>query len=208
MHPAIREVWVDYNQNLEGIVPGPYADILGLVTVGMGNKIDPVTDALGLPWMLLPSRRLATNDEVLAAWSAVKSDPECARRGWVYALGLRANNIRLSDEAISALIEERLDANDGLLKKKFPQFEEWPADAQLAAHSMVWAMGFGGLVTKFPKCCGALAKQDFVKAAAECKMVPEVGTLVIRNRLNFTLFHNAADTVVAGGARDVLVWQP
>jgi hypothetical protein len=174
----------------------------------MGNKIDPAIDALGLPWMLLPSRRLATNDEILAAWGAVKHDPECARRGWSYALALPVNNIRLSEEAIESLIQGRLDVNDAALRKRFTLFEEWPADAQLAAHSMVWAMGFDGLIRKFPKCCAALGKQDFVRAAAECKMVPEVGTLVIRNKLNFTLLHNAADTIAAGGARDVLVWQP
>lgn len=208
MHPSVRAAWVDYNKNLEGILPGPYCDIDGWVTVGMGNKIDPVEDALGLPWYLLPSRRAATNDEVLAAWHAVKNDPECARRGWTYALNLPANNIRLHPDAIDALIESTLDMHDVLLRKRFASFEDWPADAQLAAHSMVWAMGFGKLVSKFPKCCRALSRGDFAGAAAECKMVPEAGTLITRNALNKQLLLNAAECVAAGGDADALVWQP
>jgi hypothetical protein len=207
MHGAVRRVWVDYNKGLEGVVPGMYADILGYVTVGMGNKIDPVRDAIGLPWTL-PSGALATPTQVKVAWNAVKSDPLCAKRGWMYALQLPGNNLRLSADAIADLIDARLDGNDSMLQDRFPDFEDWPADAQLAAHSMVWAMGFAGLTQKFPRCCAALHKQDFVKAAAECKMTPEAGTLIIRNRLNFQLFHNAADCLSAGGAPEVLVWSP
>lgn len=208
MHDSVRETWVSYNKNLEGVVPGPYADILGYVTVGMGNKIDPVQDALGLEWCLLPSWRRATNDEVLKAWHAVKNDPECASRGWVYALNLPQNNIRLHDDAIDALINRTLNAHDALLQKKFPAFEQWPADAQLAAHSMCWALGFDGLIRKFPKCVRALSSADFEGAAKECKMVPEAGTLIIRNRLNFTLFHNAADVLSSDGDVGELVWRP
>lgn len=208
MHDSVRAAWIDYNKNLEGIVTGPYADVLNYITVGMGNKIDPVEDALGLPWCLIPSWRRATNDEVLKAWHAVKNDPECAPRGWVYALNLRENNIRLHPDAIDALIDRTLDAHDALLQKKFPAFEQWPADAQLAAHSMCWALGFDGLIRKFPKCVRALAAADFEGAAKECKMVPEAGTLIIRNRLNFTLFHNAADVLAADGDVGELVWQP
>jgi GH24 family phage-related lysozyme (muramidase) len=208
MRDAVRAAWVDYNKNLEGVVTGPYADILGYVTVGMGNKIDPVRDALDLPWTLVGAGRPATQDEIKAAWLAVKYDPKCAKIGWVYALGKPENNIRLSSEAISDLITARLYANDQLLKNYFVDFEEWPADAQLAAHSMVWAMGFAGLVTKFPRCCSALRNGDFAEAAKECKMTPEAGTLVTRNRLNFQLLHNAAESVVADEDPEVLVWQP
>lgn len=213
MHAAVRAAWVDYNKNLEGVIDGPYADIDNWVTTGMGNKIDPVHDALGLPWYLLPSGRLATNDEIIAAWGAVKHDPKCAKLGWRYALSLPANNIRLHPDAVDALIDERLSVNDLMLKKKFPQFEEWPADAQLAAHSMVWAMGFGALVNKFPKCCRALSAMKFAVAASECRMTggggaPATGTLVTRNSLNFTLLHNAAESLIAHEDPGLLVWQP
>jgi len=208
MYPSIRSVWVEFNRGLEGIVNGPYCDVLGLVTVGMGNKIDPVRDALGLPWVSRDSGLPAPKEEIRAAWAAVKNDPLCATRGWRYALSMPANNIRLNEDAIDALITARLDANDEALKDHFPNFELWPADAQLAVHSMVWAMGFGGLVGKFPKCCRALANADFTAASAECKMVPEAGTLVMRNKLNASLLLNAAETMSSGGPPSVLAWSP
>lgn len=208
MRAAVRTAWIAYNDGLEGRLNFPYADVLNLITTGMGNKIDPVEDALKLPWCLIPSWRRATNDEVLKAWAAVKNDPLSAKLGWTHALKIPENNIRLHEEHIDALIEQTLDAHDALLKKKFPLFEEWPADAQLAVHSMVWALGFGGFVSKFPKCCRALLASDFAGAAKECKMQPEAGSLVVRNRLNFTLLHNAADCVEDEGDPEVLVWQP
>lgn len=213
MHAAVREAWIDYNKNLEGKLNGLYADVDGWVTTGMGNKVDPVEDALDLPWCLLPSWRPATPSEIIAAWSAVKHDPRCATGGWPYAFSKPENNIRLHDDAVHTLINSRLNLNDALLRKRFPDFEDWPADAQLAVHSMVWAMGATRLFKNFPKCCKALEKQDFAAAAAECKMTggggkPATGSLVTRNELNFTLLHNAADVVDAGGDIDVLVWQP
>lgn len=213
MHPSVREAWIDYNKHLEGILLGPYADADGWVTIGMGNKIDPVTDALGLPFYLLPSGRLATNDEIIKAWHVVKDDPKCATRGHTYALALPLNNIRLHEDAVQLLINATLTAHDVALKKRFKGFEEWPADAQLAAHSMCWAMGFGRLVSEFPKCSKFLDKKDFAGAATECRMTggggkPAKGTLITRNSLNFTLFHNAAESVIANEDPSVLVWQP
>jgi hypothetical protein len=208
VHDSVRDAWVDYNEGLEGKLTGLYADVLGLVTTGMGNKVDPVEDALALPFYVLPSRRPATHGEILAAWHAVKDDPKCAKLGHKYALALPANNVRLPDDAVDALINQRLNFNDSLLRKKFPDFPVWPADAQMATHSMVWAMGFARMMKKFPKCCRHLELGDFVGAANECKMVPEEGSLVTRNRLNFTLFHNASDCVAAGGNIECLIWHP
>lgn len=208
MRAAVRTAWAAYNKGLEGRLNFPYADVLNLITTGMGNKIDPVEDALKLPWCLIPSWRRATNDEVLKAWHAVKNDPLSAKLGWTHALKIPENNIRLHEEHIDALIQNTLDAHDALLIKKFPLFEEWPADAQLAVHSMVWALGFGGLVSKFPKCCKALGSLDFEAAARECKMQPESGSLVKRNTLNKQLFENASKCLADEGDPEVLVWQP
>lgn len=208
MHDSVREAWVAYNEGLEGKLNGLYADELGLVTTGMGNKVDPAEDALGLPWCLLPSWRPATNDEVLRAWSAVKHDPLAAKQGWRRAFALPENNVRLHDEAVDALIVSALDGFEAALRKRFPKFDEWPADAQMATLSMAWALGAAKLFKEFPKCCKALDKQDFAGAAAECKMQPDRGSLATRNKLNFTLFHNAADCLKEDGDVEELVWQP
>lgn len=207
MRAAVRAAWVDYNKNLEGVLTGMYADKLGLVTTGMGNLIDPIALALTLPWTL-PNGASASKEQISSAWMAVKNDPQCAVRGWQYAFRLPGNTLRLSPTAVDDLIDKRLDANDASLKRRFPHFESWPADAQLAVHSMVWAMGLGRLLQKFPKCCKALDASDFVGAAKECKMVPEEGSLITRNKLNFTLLHNAATCAADGADPELLVWQP
>jgi hypothetical protein len=205
---AVYKAWRAYNKDLEGILNFPYADVKNLITTAMGCKIDPVEDALKLPWCLIPSWRRATNDEVLKAWHAVKNDPRSASEGWTHAIKIPENNIRLHDEHVDALIDARLDGFNTQLAKKFPAFEEWPADAQLAVLSMVWALGFEGLVSKFPKCCRALAAEDFKGAAAECKMTPEAGSLIKRNALNKELLLNAEACIEDSGDPEVLVWQP
>ena len=62
----------------------------------------------------------------------------------------------LGDDAINDLIQKRLSDNESFLKRHSPfaDFEDWPADAQLAVLSMAWAMGAGG-VLGFSKFCAA-----------------------------------------------------
>lgn len=213
MHQSVEDVWVAYNTPLEGKLNRMYVDIDGWVTTGMGNKIDPLRDALGLPWLLMSSGAPATRAEVTAAWNAVKNDARARKEGWPRAFALAANNVYLSDAAVDALILSRLSENDRLLRKRFAEFEEWPADAQLAVHSMVWAMGAGRLFASFPKCCRALERGDFAAAANECRMTggggkPATGTLVKRNQLNYDLLNNAADIMRDRGDITELVWAP
>ena len=54
---------------------------------------------------------------------------------------------------------------------EFQKFDEWPADAQLALHSMAWAMGSAFAARgKWPHFRAACAKMDFDLAADNCKM--------------------------------------
>lgn len=213
MHQSVEDVWVAYNTPLEGKLNRMYVDIDGWVTTGMGNKIDPLRDALGLPWTVGVSGPPATRAEVTAAWNVVKNDARARKEGWPRAFSLAANNVYLSDAAVDALILKRLSENDRSLRARFPEFEEWPADAQLAVHSMVWAMGAGRLFASFPKCCRALEKGDFAAAANECRMTggggkPAAGTLILRNSLNYDLLNNAADAVRDEAPPENLIWQP
>ena len=50
MHPAILAAWQTFNTPIEGMVPFMYLDTKGLVTIGMGNLIDPISVAVTLPF--------------------------------------------------------------------------------------------------------------------------------------------------------------
>lgn len=201
MHAAVRDVWVAFNEPLEGIVTRLYADVKGLVTTGMGNLVDPMSLAMGLPWEL-PDGTRASRDQVQAAWLAVKTDPMCATKGWKYAIGLPANKVRLSDSAVQDLILRRLDANDGSMKTRFTDWEDRPADAQLAIHSMAWAMGPGFFI-KFPRFTKHFIAGDYQAAAGECFISPAKGTVVERNRRNHGLL--MAASLVGGDPSEVTV---
>lgn len=122
-----------------------YLDTLGLVTTGRGNLIDPVTPALALPWqMALPGGALgvlATHDQVVGEWMRIKALQSMKMRGG--GAFAAVTTLRLSPEAVNNLTWGKLLENEEMLRRSFPNLENWCADAQLALFSMAWAMGAG-----------------------------------------------------------------
>jgi GH24 family phage-related lysozyme (muramidase) len=201
MHSAVKDIWVAFNEPLEGLVTSLYADVKGLVTTGMGNLVDPMPLALVLPWEL-PGGIAASKDSVALAWQAVKGDPQCASRGWKYAAQLPLNNVRLTRDSVSALIVSKLAENDLRMRVRFGDWESRPADAQLAVHSMSWAMG-PMFFKRFPKFTAMFTRGDYAAASNECAISPPHGTIVERNARNRQLLLNAATSADPA----VLQWQ-
>lgn len=222
MHQSVANQWRAFNTPFEGLVPFMYADVKGLVTIGMGNLIDPVSAATSLPFQkrskpaersnlneilaewnrAKPAPAKATTAEIVAEWNKVKTAPN-ARKGWTVSNAIC--KLELSPAAVDDLIRKKLAQNEKTLKqhKSFAGFDDWPADAQMALLSMAWAMGpaFG---PKWPKFSAAFANKDapdFETAAANCRM-SEAGNpgLVPRNNANQHLFRNASAVQV--GAAD------
>jgi hypothetical protein len=213
MHTSVRAAWLDFNRPFEGRLHVMYLDthrddkgnLAPLVTTGVGNLIDPVGEALRLPWFHWGNPAApATPDEIRAEWEMIKSHTELA------PLGGRAfeaiATLELSDDAIDALCMQKLAGNEALLKAhvaEFATFDTWPADAQMALLSMAWGMGAGFVfgrdshgqlkVLLWPSFRAACDALDFDKAADECRM-SEVGNPGVRprNDANQRLFHNAA----------------
>jgi len=79
-----------------------YLDIKGLITCGVGNLIDPVSEALKLPWKKQTTGGLATEAEVRAAWTALKHRPDLAKRNVTHALVL--TGLVLADADVDALV--------------------------------------------------------------------------------------------------------
>jgi GH24 family phage-related lysozyme (muramidase) len=220
MHESVLKSWAKYTEPFEGRVYCMYQDILGLITTGCGNLIDgskskmpaPWAPALALPWKHADGTP-ATGDEIRAAWLALKAQPKLAKRHWKYAAAL--NDLRLSDEDIDALVAVVLKRNEIQLKKAFPDWDNWPADAQLGALSMAWACG-SGFPRIFKRFTASANAGRWEAAAVECKIsevstrpdgtkVPNPGTIP-RNRANALCFRNAATVVENDMPRGQLWW--
>jgi GH24 family phage-related lysozyme (muramidase) len=209
MFASVQSSFPAFSAGFEGRVPYMYVDIKGLVTVGVGNLVDPVGLAQALPFRFKNKPGIsapgspATPDQIAGEWRTLKNDPSLTTKKYTACEPI--TQLELSDESIDTLISNRLTQNESFLKRQpwFQNFDTWPADAQLALLSMTWAMGPAG-PGGFPLFRAACQNLDFNTAAAECRM-NEAGNagLVPRNKANVTLFSNAA-IVVAAGAQGTL----
>jgi hypothetical protein len=209
MRDVVRDAFVPFTIPLEGAIgggyigiPWMYPDVKNLVSTGLGNLIDPVSLAIGLPWVHLDGTP-ATREDIVAEWIRVKNLPPDVRGRTAAQLGhLYAKphtRLRLTPLGIEQLVRSKLHMNEQIIRGTFHEWEEWPADAQLATHSMAWACGPGIFSPKagrahWPKLTAALHARDFRTAAEECFMPEEkhIGGLRPRNIANRILYTNAA----------------
>lgn len=201
MKPSVRAGFVGFTQPLEGCVPWMYLDVLGLVTTAIGNLVDPIAMAMPLPWTH-GDGSLASRNEIASEWLKVKSDPVAAKRGHLYTEGI--TSLRLTPEGVDLVVSRKLAQMDAYLASRFPDWEEWPADAQLATLSLSWACG---PAFRFPALDQALRERDFAMAAGDCH-INEQGNpgVVPRNRANVSLYRNAAKVLAYKLDPDTLVW--
>jgi hypothetical protein len=198
MFPSVRSGFRKFSEQFEGLVPHMYLDVKGLVTVAVGNLIEPVEEAVKLPFRfkskpgILATGSAATPEQIKAEWERLKANASLTHR--VATAFEPLTDLELSDESINTLILDKLASHEDFLKRQpwAGGFDTWPADAQLGVLSMAWAMGPAG-PGQFPHFRASCQRQDFATAAKECKM-DETGNpgLAPRNRANFTLFSNAA----------------
>ena len=80
MHASARTAWQGFITKHEGNIGYMYLDTKGLVTIGIGNLIDPLSLALPLPFQFkignragAPAGRLATPKEIEAEWRSLKN---------------------------------------------------------------------------------------------------------------------------------------
>ena len=197
MRDSVRAAFVDFTTKFEGEVPWMYLDVLGLVTIGIGNLIDPIQTAMNLPF-IREDGSPADRAEIAAEWLRIKNHPTAARQG--HRATEHVAKLRLLDDGVYSLVQGKLHQHDVYLRGRFPDFADWPADAQLATHSMAWACG---PAFAFPLLATALRDGDFTTAASECHIAEfHAGVfnagIVPRNKANGILYRNAA-TVRAGG---------
>jgi GH24 family phage-related lysozyme (muramidase) len=211
---SVINSFVDWSSPLEGFEDFPYTDAEGLVTVGLGDLIDavgpgqqmhvncghgtnvpcgqstPTAVARGLPWQ---------GGSIDADWAKLKS----AWPGTQSTACKGITSARLTKEAVQSLVSNRLKANEAYFLSRLPGFAQAPADAQLALHSMAWAMGpaFAGT---WPQFDAAFKSGDYATAAAQSHM-QGVG-IDMRNLANKLLLLNAAAVAHLGVDPDHLYY--
>ena len=193
MHASVSAIFPEFSRRFEGYVHFMYLDIKGLVTIGIGNLIDPEASAHDLPFTDKVTGARATPEQIGAEWRKIKHMPELAKKG--HRACEPITELRLSDEAIASLVRRRLAGNEALIKKTFHDWDQWPADAQLGVLSLAWAVG-AGFSAKFPKFAAACHARDWAGAAEHCKL-REAGNpgVIPRNQANLMLFGNAREVV-------------
>ncbi|HEU4544328.1 MAG TPA: hypothetical protein VFR23_24570 [Jiangellaceae bacterium] len=209
MHPSVRAAWRFFSEPLEGRVPYLYADVRGLLTVGVGNLADPLELALRFPWTM-PDGELATRPEVERQWHAIKAKAkELAPKHHRHAAHL--TSIRLTNEDIDEVVLDKLDSNAEILARVFKGFAEYPADAQLGILSMAWAVG-PGFPLKFPTFTRQALAGEWWNCATSSK-IREVSPegianpgVATRNQQNRLCFENAANVIANNADRSVLHW--
>jgi GH24 family phage-related lysozyme (muramidase) len=168
LRARVLAVWWSFSARFEGVVDHCYLDVRRLVTIGVGNLIDPRERALALPFVWRGSGRPATRIDIEAEWDALKHHRDAAR---IARLGAgeaaKVCQLRLEPPALRQLVQARLDANVAHLARRWPAFWSWPAPAQLALCSWAWA---GGPGQPFPKMSAHLAREDFAAAAEEIRL--------------------------------------
>lgn len=172
--------------------------------------------ALNLPWRLKApgwssknplAGELVSPSEAADAWTKVKRQNEAVpdfsqQGGFKYA---NLTNLTLDMVALKALFSRTLNSFDGTLAKTYPNYDQWPADAQLATMSMSWAMGPAFFpVLGFNSFKQAVDRLDF-KSAAVHSIFKGGGSLLDPASRNFAhniMFNNADAVVKAGAGRD------
>lgn len=165
--------------------------------------------AMGLPWRRKAAGWTSKNplagglvspSEIAAAWTQVKRQnevvPDFSQRGGFAYAGL--TDLTLDMQGLKDLFNRTLNSFDKTLNNRYPGYENWPADAQLALLSMSWAMGPN---FNFPAFKSAVDRLDFRAAAEQSFFKGGGGTLqnrTGRNAENVIMFTNAADVLKGG----------
>lgn len=213
LHQSVVTLFPQYTVALEGSFANLYSDVKRLVTSGQGILCDPIERALALEWWI--SGRRATEQEVRNDWHAIKSravamgDEDLQR--WTAKTQAPLTSVRLQQDYMDALIIRRLQGNfDYVVKHLIPNIVDAPADAQLGAMSLAWAVGAGFDKTKPPRLAFIeAAKAGEWLAAGAAARLRETGNkgVVERNRHQDVCFANAA-TVVRRGLDPKALWWP
>lgn len=215
MRDSVRHAFVPLTVSFEGgYIDWMFPDVKKLISTGFGLLLDPLSLAVGLPWRR-PDGSLAGRDEIAAEWSRLKKyvEDHPGSQFLSYKHYADKTTLRLGRDGLDQAFQGKMNQNEKVLRKGFPEWETWPADAQLGVLSMAWAVGPAFYMPTagrnyWPKLTAALRSKDFRTAAVECFMNEERENpgIIPRNTANRQLFQNAAEVQEHGRNPDTLYW--
>jgi len=207
MHQSVINALPDFLKQYEGKVNFMYLDVKGLVTIGIGNLIDPLNMALKYEFSPKGGSGVASSGEVTSEWQTVKARKDLINGGSPAFNSI--TRLQLSDRGITDMVNDSAKAIENYIKTNasartfYADFDNWPADAQLGFMGVAW----GGIPLpqfgwhEFPKAC---QNADWDKAAAECKINSPLA--MGRNDAHKLMFMNAAAVKSNGDPISVLCW--
>lgn len=213
IRPNVEHIFPGYSRDLEGTFTSLYSDLRRLVSTGVGFLVDPISRCLALEWWI--GDRRATDREVIDDWHAIKdralkmTDEEM--KHWVAKIQAPLTSVRLNSDYIDQLLLKKARANfDYIVSHLIPELVDAPADAQLGALSLSWAIGAGFDKTSPPRTefIAAANAGDWITAGAHARLRESNNPGVVeRNKRQDLCFSNAA-TVKARGLDPAALWWP
>lgn len=172
MYPSVAQAFRPLSGRLEGIFSTMYPDVLGLVTTGLGNLIDASANPAVAPWspaLMWTWRDRLTHQPVgepavIAEWKRMKDNPDLMQAG--PATKRAAATLYLDEGEVDRLFTWRLHADEQILAKRFPGWEAFPADAQMAILLVAWAAGAG---FRWPNTVSNILARDWRAASANAR---------------------------------------
>ena len=200
-HPSVLSSFRAFLGPLEGRVPFFYLDSEGYVTAGDGLLADPLTLASGWRFVDKSTGSPATTEAVVEDWHNVKNAKHLIPYGWkAFA---RITRCELPEDEMSRLFLAKMAANEVFLRGRWKLWDTWPADAQIAVHSMAWNLG-AGFWHEFPRFAALCDVKDFAGAAHECTIVTPGSSA--RNAADALCLRNAAVVLTKGLVVETLYW--
>ena len=207
MHQSVIDKLPDFLKQYEGKVNFMYLDVKGLVTIGIGNLIDPVGQALKLEFGTKGGGGPVGSGDVISEWNTVKARKDLIGKGSPAFDAI--TRLQLTDRGITTMVNNAAQAIETYIttnasaQKFYSNFKNWPADAQLGFMGVAW----GGIPLpqfgwhKFPEAC---KDEDWDTAAKECTITSAIAAG--RNEAHRLMFTNAAAVKSNGDPISVLCW--
>lgn len=172
---------MDALETQEGRTNFMYRDSRGIVSCGIGHALFSVDDALKLPWDQPAA-------QVRADYAAVKAAPANHTAPFYAPL----TKSRLSQQFVDDLEHQDIEQEISRLKRHYPFFDSFPAQAKQALQDMAVNLG-GDFPPHWPhfSACVLDTPPDWKGAAANCRRKPPISDE--RNRVTEQLFIEAAN---------------
>ncbi|MDG4860312.1 hypothetical protein P8605_19500, partial [Streptomyces sp. T-3] len=142
-----------------------YLDTVGAVTVGAGHMLPSSDAALAVDLLRNSDDKPATDAEKRADFDSVAQRV----KGKAASLYKQYTQLYLTPDAIEALLRDDLGRVLAGLRRRLPDWDQYPVAAQEALMDMAFNLGETKLFELFPKFLAAVRAKDWRSAAAESK---------------------------------------